>query len=72
MHGLMQNILEDNSNIITADLAGAEDLDVPRAIIDFKTAESVYRTALSVGADHARKGLAGGLCLHLGIAGRHG
>lgn len=47
---MMQNILEDNSNIITADLAGAEDLDVPRAIIDFKTAESVYRTALSVGA----------------------
>ena len=47
---MMQNILEDNSNVITADLAGAEDLDVPRAIIDFKTAESVYRTALSVGA----------------------
>ena len=47
---MMQNILENNANVITADLAGAEDLDVPRAIIDFKTAESIYRTALSVGS----------------------
>lgn len=47
---MMQNILEGNESVITADLAGAEDLDVPRAIIDFKTAEAVYRTALSVGA----------------------
>lgn len=47
---MMQNILENNNGTITADLAGAEDLDVPRAIIDFKTAESIYRTALSVGS----------------------
>lgn len=47
---MMQNILEGNDAVITSDLSGAEDLDVPRAIIDFKTAESVYRTALSVGS----------------------
>lgn len=47
---MMQNVLEGNDAIITSDLSAAEDLNVPRAIIDFKTAESVYRTALSVGA----------------------
>ena len=47
---MMQNVLEGNDAIITSDLSAAEDLDVPRAIIDFKTAESIYRTALSVGS----------------------
>ncbi len=47
---MMQNMLEGNGLTITADLAAAQDLDVPRAIIDFKTNETIYRTALSVGA----------------------
>lgn len=47
---MMQNMIEGNGLTITADLAAAQDLDVPRAIIDFKTNETIYRTALSVGA----------------------
>ena len=47
---MMQNRIEGNGLTITADLAAAQDLDVPRAIIDFKTNETIYRTALSVGA----------------------
>ncbi|MPL97845.1 hypothetical protein SDC9_44040 [bioreactor metagenome] len=47
---MAQNMLEKNNTIITGDLSANEDLDIPRAIIDFKNAENVYRMALSVGA----------------------
>lgn len=45
-----QEVLEKANLTITGDLAGAEDLDIPKAIIDFKTSEAVYRNALNVGA----------------------
>ncbi len=44
------NIMQNQNVIITSDVAANEDLDIPRAIIDFKNSESVYKTALSVGA----------------------
>lgn len=44
------NLLQNNNTIITADLAANEDLDIPKAIIDAKSAENVYNMALSVGA----------------------
>lgn len=47
---MSENMLKDNNTTITKDVSANEDLDVPRAIIDFKTSESVYRAALSVGA----------------------
>ena len=44
------NMMEDQNVLITADVSNNEDLDVPRAIIDFKTSENVYKAALSVGS----------------------
>lgn len=44
------SLLENNNTIITNDLAANEDLDIPKAIIDAKSAENVYNMALSVGA----------------------
>lgn len=50
MYEMAQNMLEDDNITITGDVAANEDLDLSRAIIDFKTSENVYKTALSVGA----------------------
>lgn len=47
---MAQSLLENNNTIITADLAANEDLDIPKAIIDAKSAENVYNMALAVGA----------------------
>ncbi|WP_425058507.1 hypothetical protein SCACP_31610 [Sporomusa carbonis] len=47
---LAQTQLENANVIITGDVAANEDLDIPKAIIDFKTSETVYKNALSVGA----------------------
>ena len=47
---MMTNILANSNTAIQEDLSANEDLDVAKAIIDFKTAENVYNTALSVGA----------------------
>lgn len=44
------NMMEGQNVIITGDVAANEDLDIPRAIIDFKNSENIYKTALSVGA----------------------
>ncbi|GBG57945.1 flagellar hook-associated protein FlgL [Sporomusaceae bacterium FL31] len=44
------NMMEGQNVVITGDVAANEDLDIPKAIIDFKTSESIYKTALSVGA----------------------
>lgn len=50
MYEMADNMMgEDNINI-TQNLSDNEDLDIAKAIIDFKTSENVYRTALSVGA----------------------
>ncbi|XEQ98302.1 hypothetical protein SPX_31940 [Sporomusa paucivorans] len=45
-----QALLEKNNVVITEDVSANEDLDIAKAIIDFKTSESIYRAALSVGA----------------------
>lgn len=47
---MTQNLLEQQNTTIMGDVSANEDLDIPRAIIDFKTSENVYKTALSVGA----------------------
>lgn len=44
------NLLQSNNTLITADLAANEDLDIPKAIVDAKSAENVYNMALAVGA----------------------
>jgi len=49
-YNMALNMMENNNYVITNDLAANEDLDIPKAIIDFKTSENVYKTALSVGA----------------------
>lgn len=50
MYEMAQSMMDDDYVTITGDIAANEDLDVPRAIIDFKTSENVYKMALSVGA----------------------
>ncbi len=50
MYEMSQSLLESNYTNIINDLAANEDLDVPRAIIDFQTSENVYKAALAVGA----------------------
>jgi len=47
---MAESMMENQNTIITGDVAANEDLDIPRAIIDFKNSENVYRMALSVGA----------------------
>lgn len=47
---MMTNILANSNTAIQKDLSANEDLDIAKAIIDFKTSENVYNTALSVGA----------------------
>lgn len=47
---MYESMLGDRDIIINGDISANEDLDIPRAIIDFKTSENVYRTALAVGA----------------------
>lgn len=47
---MSKNLMEANSVTITGDISANEDIDIARTIIDFKTSESVYRAALSVGS----------------------
>ncbi|MDF2636172.1 MAG: flagellar hook-associated protein 3 [Pelosinus sp.] len=47
---MAKSMLENNKTTITTDLAANEDLNIPAALIDFKTAENVYQSALAVGA----------------------
>lgn len=47
---MAQTMMEMNSTSITGQLSSNEDLDVPKAIIDLKTIESTYNSALSVGS----------------------
>nr|WP_092074307.1 flagellar hook-associated protein FlgL [Dendrosporobacter quercicolus]NSL49211.1 flagellar hook-associated protein FlgL [Dendrosporobacter quercicolus DSM 1736]SDM87883.1 flagellar hook-associated protein 3 FlgL [Dendrosporobacter quercicolus] len=44
------NMMEDQSVVITEDIANTEDLDIPRAIIDFQNNDAIYKAALSVGS----------------------
>jgi len=50
MYEMAKNMLDNNNTIITQDLSSNNDLDVPKAITDLKTNESVYKTALEAGA----------------------
>lgn len=50
MYEMSQSFLEGNDTVITSDLAANEDLDIPKAIMDFQNSQNVYRMALSVGA----------------------
>lgn len=47
---MAKSMMENNRTTITTDLAANEDLNIPAALIDFKTAENVYQSALAVGA----------------------
>lgn len=47
---MISNMLESNNTTITGYLSANEDLDIPKAIIDFKNSENVYNAALSVGS----------------------
>jgi flagellar hook-associated protein 3 len=49
MYTMAANMMDDENTIINSDLAANEDLDVPKAITDFKNAENVYRSALAIG-----------------------
>jgi flagellar hook-associated protein 3 FlgL len=44
------NMMSKAETTINADIAANEDIDLARAIIDFKTSENVYNSALAVGA----------------------
>lgn len=47
---MAENMLQADNVTITGNVAANEDLDLARAIIDYKNSENVYRAALSVGA----------------------
>lgn len=50
MYEQAQALLEKSNVTITDYVSANEDLDIAKAIVDYKTSESVYRAALSVGA----------------------
>lgn len=50
MYNQAESLLEGSYVTINDYLSANEDLDIPKAMVDFKTSESVYRTALSIGA----------------------
>jgi flagellar hook-associated protein 3 FlgL len=54
---MIQNMLEASNVTITDYLSVNEDLDISKAIIDFKNSESVYNAALSVGSKIMPKSL---------------
>lgn len=47
---MAQNMLDNNNTTIQQDIAGNEDVDMAKAIIDYKNSQNVYQAALSVGA----------------------
>lgn len=47
---MAKNMLESNNVTITSDISANEDLDIAAALIDQKTSENVYKSALAVGA----------------------
>jgi len=47
---MISNILANSNTSIQDDLSANEDLDIAKAIVDFKTAQNVYTSSLSVGA----------------------
>lgn len=49
-YAMLENMLSNNNTTITENLSANEDLDVAKAIIDFKNSENVYNAALAVGS----------------------
>lgn len=47
---MLENMLADTNTVIVGNIADNEDLDVARAILDFKNSENVYNAALSIGS----------------------
>jgi flagellar hook-associated protein 3 len=47
---MISNMLLANNTTITDNLSANEDLDIPKAIIDFKNSENVYNAALAAGS----------------------
>ena len=47
---MISNMLSNNNATIAENLSVNEDLDIPKAIIDFKSSENVYNAALAVGS----------------------
>ena len=50
MYEMAKNMLDAHNTTITQDLSSNNDLDIPKAVTDLKTNESVYQTALQAGA----------------------
>lgn len=49
-YDMAQSMLENSNTIITGDLATNDEVDVAKAIMDYKNAENVYKTSLQIGA----------------------
>lgn len=49
MYEMAYNMFQDQNLVIQTDIAHAEDIDMPKAITDFNTAQNIYRSALAVG-----------------------
>ena len=49
-YNMLANMLESNNTTITTNLSANEDLDIPKAIMDFKNSENVYNAALAIGS----------------------
>lgn len=47
---MAQNMLDNNDTTIQSDISSNEDLDMSKAIIDYKNSQNVYEAALSVGS----------------------
>jgi flagellar hook-associated protein 3 FlgL len=50
MYNMAQNMLDSNNTIINQNLSSNDEVDVPKAITDFKNSQNVYQAALQVGA----------------------
>ena len=50
MYQMRANMMGDQNLIIKTDLANNEDIDMTKAIVDYNTSQTVYKSALAVGA----------------------
>ena len=56
-YAMLESMLENNNTTITENLSVNEDLDIAKAIIEFKNSENVYNAALAVGSKIMPKSL---------------
>ena len=57
MYEMAYNMMQDQNTIITTDLGLNEDINMPQAITDFNTSQTIYRSALAVGGKIMRVSL---------------